>query len=190
MNGSRRRRSIGKVDMLPDEYKTAVQEMLLSNRVSYRKICEYLAENGHVMSQMAISNYARKYLDQMQMVNIAQENLRMMSEMMERYPELDTTEALIRLSSQQALNTLSEMPEEKWQEMDAEGLMRQINSLVRAAAYKARIDNQNQSEYDRGLEAIKEIFFSSMAKDQPGLYRQVSAYINQQKQDAGEGGTV
>jgi hypothetical protein len=180
MGGQRRRRSIGKVDMLPDVYRTAVQEMLLGNRVSYKKICEYLAENGHEMSQMSISNYARKYLDQMQMVNMAQENLRMISEIMEVYPELDATEALIRLSSQQALNTLAEMPEEKWKEMDADALMRQISALVRAAAYKSRIDSQNRDEYERGLETIKGEFFNAMAQKDPKLYKQVSSFLNKE----------
>lgn len=181
----RRRRSIGKVDMLPDKHRTAVQDMLLSRRVSYRKICEYLAENGHVMSQMAISNFARKYLDQMQMVDMAQENLMMMAEMMDRYPNLDSTEALLRLCAQQALNALTEMPEEKWQAMDADDLMRQVNGLIRAASYKARVDSQNQNENERGLEAVKEIFFVDMAKENPELYARVTKYLNEKKREEG-----
>lgn len=183
MGSTKRRRSIGKVDMLPDEHRTVVQEMLLSNRVSYKKICEYLAENGHVMSQMAISNYARKYLDQMQMINLAQENLRTISEITSMYPELDAADALIRLSSQQALNALVDMPEDKWKDMDADGLMRQISGLVRAAAYKSRIDNQNRTEYERGIEAIKTSFFNAMSSKEPALYKKVVQFLEQEQEE-------
>lgn len=183
---SRRRRSIGKVDMLPDEHRTAVQEMLLSNRVSYREICEYLAENGHELSQMAISNYARKYLDQMQMVVIAQENAKMMSELIERDPQLDYMGALLLLSSQQMQGALTNIPEEKWNEMDPKDLVHLIASLTQAAARKSRIDTQNQTEYERGMEAIKETVFTAMAKEEPELYSKVSTFLNRQKKRAGE----
>lgn len=182
-----RRRSIGKVDMLPDEHRTAVQDMLLSNRVSYRKICEYLAENGHHMSQMAISTYARKYLKQMEMISIAQENLHMLAEVIDRYPKLDATEALLRLSSQQALNTLSNMPEEKWGEMSANELLTRISSLSRTAVYKSKVDTQNQTEYEQALEAVKGMMFTTMAKENPDLYAKVTAFLNEQRDRAKDG---
>lgn len=181
------RRSIGKVDRLPPEQKAAVEQMLLSNQMTYREIVEYLKEQGHEMSQMAICNYARKYLRNVQMMSIAQDNFKMMMAELDKYPNLDTTEAIVRLASQNVFNTLAELPEEKWQKMEPEDLLRQANGLVRAAAYKSRIDIQNQDTYTAALDEAKSVIFATLAKDEPELYQRVAAYLNKQKQDANGG---
>lgn len=49
---------------------------------------------------------------------------------------------------------------------------------IRAAAYKKRIEVQNRDNYEAGLEAVKSLVFEAMAKENPELYRQVSAYLN------------
>lgn len=177
----RRRRSIGKVDRLPPELKSAVEQMLLSNKFSYREIVEYLAENGHTMSQQAICNFAEKFLDNMQMLSIAQENFKMMLTELERYPDLDATEAISRLAGHHVFNTLAALPEERWKEMDADALLRQASGLIRATAYKKRVDIQNSNDYEIGLDAVKEVLFSSLEKEDPALYQQLSAFINKKK---------
>ena len=68
-----------------------------------------------------------------------------------------------------------------------EKLIKQTNALIRAAAYKKRIDVQNRESYEAGLEAVKSLVFEAMAKDNPELYRQVSAYLNRKKQEGLEG---
>lgn len=55
----RRRRSFGKVDRLPEVYREAVDQML-EDGFSYREIAEFLAQRGHIMSQMAIHTYATR----------------------------------------------------------------------------------------------------------------------------------
>ena len=179
----RRRRSRGKVDMLPPKLKSSVEQMLLSNKFSYREIVEYLAENGHVMSKQAVCNYAEKFLDNMQMMTIAQENFRIMMEELERYPDLDTTEAISRLAGHHVFNTIASLPDERWKEMDPEDLLRQANGLIRATAYKKRVDLQNSTDYEVGYEAVKEMVFRSMVDEAPELYDQVVTFLNSKKKE-------
>ena len=98
MEQERRRRSTGKVDRLPPELKDTVEQMLLTG-CTYKEIVAFLKANGEEMSQMAICTYARKYLATVEMINVAQSNFSMLMDEMNRYPDLDTSEALIRLSS-------------------------------------------------------------------------------------------
>lgn len=63
----------------------------------------------------------------------------------------------------------------------------QQNGLIRAAAYKKRIEVQNRDNYEAGLEAVKSLVFEAMAKENPELYRQVSAYLNKKKNEGLEG---
>lgn len=186
MEQKERRRSTGKVDRLPPELKDTVEQMLLTG-CTYKEIVAFLKENGEVMSQMAICTYARKYLATVEMINVAQSNFSMLMDEMNRYPDLDTSEALIRLASHHVLNALTNLDEEQMKEVPVDKLIRQTNALIRAGAYKKRIDLQNRESYEAGLEAVKSLVFEVMAKERPELYREVSAYLNQKKNEGLEG---
>lgn len=175
-----RRRSIGKVDRLPPELKDTVEQMLLTG-CTYKNIVEFLKENGEHMSQMAICTYAKKFLATVDMINVAQTNFSVLLDEMNRFPDLDTSEALIRLASHHVLNALANIDEEQMKEVPIEKLIKETNGLIRAAAYKKRIEVQNRENYEVGLEAVKNLVFETMAKDNPELYRQVSAYLNKKK---------
>lgn len=181
-----RRRSTGKVDRLPPELKDTVEQMLLTG-CTYKEIVAFLKENGEEMSQMAICTYAKKYLATVEMITVAQSNFSMLMDEMSRYPDLDTSEALIRLASHHVMNALTNVDEEQMKEVPIEKLIKETNGLIRAAAYKKRIEVQNRDNYEAGLEAVKSLVFEAMAKENPELYRQVSAYLNKKKNEGLEG---
>lgn len=186
MSGEKKRRSIGKVDRLPPELKDTVEQMLLTG-CTYKEIVTFLGDNGEDMSQMAICTYAKKYLATVEMINVAQNNFSMLMDEMNRYPNLDTSEALIRLASHHVMNALTSVDEDQMKEMPVDKLIKETNGLIRAAAYKKRIEVQNQDSYEAGLEAVKSLVFEAMAKEQPELYRQVSAFLNKKKDEGLEG---
>ena len=177
-----RRRSIGKVDKLPPELKDTVEQMLLTGS-TYKEIVEFLKENGEEMSQMAICTYARKYLATVEMINVAQNNMSMLMEEMNRYPDLDTSEALIRLSSHHVMKALTNIDEEDLKEVPIEKLIKETNGLIRAAAYKKKIEIQNKDSYEAGLEEVKGMVFEAMAKERPELYRAVSEFLEEKKKE-------
>ena len=76
---------------------------------------------------------------------------------------------------------------EQMKEVPIEKLIKETNGLIRAAAYKKRIEVQNKENYEAGLEAVQSMVFETMAKDNPELYRQVSAYLNKKKSEGMEG---
>lgn len=106
---------------------------------------------------------------------------------MAKYPDLDTSEALIRLASHHVLNALTNLDEEQMKEVPVDKLIRQTNALIRAGAYKKRIDIQSRENYENGLEAVKSLVFEAMAKDNPELYKQVNIYLTKKKNEGLEG---
>ena len=112
----RNRRAVGKIDKLPPELKETVDQMLISGQ-TYREIVGYLAENGEVLSQAAVSRYAQRFLASAQQLRIAQENFRMILTETERYPDLDPAEAILRLSSQKVFEALSQLGETGFDDM-------------------------------------------------------------------------
>ena len=175
-------RKHSKIDALDPALRETVEQMLLSGS-TYSEIVDFLGENGVGISVASVCRYAKAYQAEVQMLNMAQENFRRMMDELDKYPDLDTTEAIIRLTSQNLLNALANTSEEDWQGVSIDKMLREANALVRAAAYKKRVEIQNQDTTEAGLEAVKSLVWQAMAKERPDLYRQVNEFLNSKKQE-------
>lgn len=173
-------RKHGLIDGLSPELRDTVEQMLLSGS-TYSDIVEYLKKNDISISIASVCRYAKAYNANVQMLNIAQENFRRMMEEMDKYPDLDTTEAMIRLASQNVFNAIANTEEDAWTKIDKDKLLSSALGLVRAAAYKKRIDLQIKTDMETGLEAVKTLVFEAMGKERPELYGEVTAFLNQKK---------
>ena len=182
----KRNRKHSVIDGLPQDLKDTVEYMLMTG-ATYTNVVDFLSQHGVSLSVSAVCRYAQGYLAGLERTLIARENLSRMMEEINKYPDLDTTKAIELLASHNLLNTLSQMPEEKWQEMDAKDATKQATALIRAAAYKSRVDLQNKTDLDAAWDVVHEVIFNTMALDQPDLYKQVMDYA-QQRKAAAEGG--
>lgn len=179
--GRKRNRSSGKIDTLPDELKDTVEQMLLSGQ-SYREIVEFLSQNNVSVSQMSVCRYAGKYLASVEMLRMSQENMRMIVEEMDKYPNLDTTEAILRVASQNVFNAIAGMDQEAWETMAPDKLLKEATSLIRAAGYKRRVDLQNKTDTEAALDASQALLADVLGKQHPELYQQVMAALKQEKE--------
>lgn len=170
------------IDSLEPALRESVEQMLLSGSI-YADIVDFLKQNGVGISRSSVWRYAQAFNANLEMLNIAQENFRRMMSEMDKYPDLDTTEAIIRLASQNIFNALANASEEDWRNVSIDKMLRESNALIRAASYKKRIKIQNQESVETGLDAVKSLVFETMAKEKPELYRQVSDFLNEKKQD-------
>lgn len=186
------RRTRSKIDALPPELKDTVEQMILNPvQFTYLDISDYLEEQGYSISYVAVYRYARRMNANIQMVVAAQENFRRLVDEMEKYPDLDFTEAIHRILAQKLLDRLSSAPDEEWATINMDKAVKDAVSLGRAAAYKKRTDAQVRDKQEAGLEEFKALIFDAMAKEQPELYHQVSKFLNEKKQqgldvDSGE----
>lgn len=160
--------------------------MLLTG-CTYKEIVTFRKKTAKKCRKWRSVLHAKKYLATVEMITVAQSNFSMLMDEMNRYPDLDTSEALIRLASHHVMNALTNVDEEQMKEVPIEKLIKETNGLIRAAAYKKRIEVQNRDNYEAGLEAVKSLVFEAMAKENPELYRQVSAYLNKKKNEGLEG---
>lgn len=186
------RRTRSKIDALPPELKDTVEQMILNPvQFTYLDISEFLEEQGYSISYVAVYRYARRMNANIQMVAAAQENFRRLVDEIEKYPDLDFTEALHRILAQKLLDRISSAPDEEWASIDMDKAVKDAVSLGRAAAYKKRTDVQVRDKQEAGLEEFKALIFDAMAKEQPELYHQVSQFLNEKKRqdltaDSGE----
>lgn len=180
----RNRRAVGKIDKLPPNLKDTVDQMLISGQ-TYREIVAYLAENGEVLSQAAVSRYAQRFLASAQQLRIAQENFRMILTETERYPDLDPAEAILRLSSQKVFEALSQLDDTGFDDISPEKLLNQATALSRAVAYKKKCDIEIKSEKQIALEELQNSIYE-IRKSNPRLYAELMDEINRLKSQAKE----
>lgn len=175
------RRRNGIIDKLPGELKEAVDQMLLAGE-PYSEVVEFLRQNTVQLSQMSVSRYACFFLATVEQLKMAHENMQMLMTEMEKYPNLDTSEAILRVASQNVFTAINAVPQEQWEGVDPIKLLNQATGLIRAAGSKRKIDTQLKTDKEAALEANQALLFDVLAKKYPELYEQVVAVVHTEKQ--------
>jgi hypothetical protein len=179
----KQRRKHSLIDKLPVNLKDTVEQMMRTSDYTYAEIADFIRSQGHEISVSSIWRYASALNESLQSVSMANENFRVMMEELAKYPQLDTTEGLIRITSHMMLDRISRMSETELSLMKTEDVFKAVMSLTRAAAYKQKTDLANKSVLEAGFEQVKVLVFEAMAKDSPELYKQVSKFLDQKKSE-------
>lgn len=178
----RKNRKHSLIDKLPPEIKETVDEMLKAD-FTYAEVADYIKTTGQSISLSSVGRYAACLNETVQTLRMAQENFRVIMDEIQKYPQLDTSEGIIRLLSHQVLEAIQSTPEERWQDVDPTVLLRQGSALVRAAAYKNNMDIKNKDILDAGYEQVKVTMFEALAKERPELYAELSKFIDTKRGD-------
>jgi len=173
----RHNRKHSKIDKLPPDLRDTVEQMMQSN-FTYAEIADYIKNNGFEISITSVYRHANNLNATVETLRMAQENFRVVMDEIAKYPQLDTTEGIIRLLSHQVMEAIQNTTEDQWKDIDPLKLVGQATNLVKAASYKANTDIKNKDILDAGLEQVKVLVFESMAKEQPELYKQVSKFLS------------
>lgn len=173
------RRKHSKIDQLDPAVRETVDEMIKTGSY-YREIVDYIQSHGISISLAAVGKYAKNLMTTLDSLRLAQENFRAIMEETERYPDLDMTDGILRLLANQMLEAISQMPEEKLQELDFETLTKNAVALTRAAAYKRNVELRNKEALEVGAEQFQTMIFDAMAEQNPALYKEVRKFIKEQ----------
>lgn len=174
-------RKHSKIDALPTDIKSAVEEMILGN-YTYRDICNFVRDTANVtLSEAAVCRYAQGLNATVQDLRLASENMRTLTEEMAKYPQLDTTEGIARLVAHKVLSVVRDLDEEALKEADPLKLINLCTGLIRAVAYKNESDTKVKNLKDVAFESFKEEIFDAMAKEAPELYKQLVQFITARK---------
>jgi glycine cleavage system regulatory protein len=157
--------------------------MMLNKNFTYSDIVKYIAEQGYKISSSTVRRHAKTLSASRTELHIAQENFRALLDELGKYPQLDFTEGIMRLMAARVLDSIQSVTEEQWKGLDPLKLMREATGLVRAAAYKSKVDLQIKETLDAGLEAVKSLAMETVAKDNPELYAKLCALLDAQRRE-------
>ena len=175
-------RKHSKIDSLDPNVKETVDEMIKTGCL-YREIADFIGQNGMSVSIAAIGRYAKNLMTTLDALRMSQQNFRAIMEEIDKYPNLDITEGIIRLLSGQMLEAVSGMSEEKLKELDFDTLSKHAVALTRAAAYKRQTDIKNKNILENGAEQFQSLIFEAMSKERPDLYKEVKKFLKSKAKD-------
>lgn len=185
----KKRRIVGKIDKMKPVLKDTVDQMLMSGE-SYREIVRYLAANGESITQSSVCRYAQRFLASAEQLRIHNENFRMLMAEIDKYPNIDTAEAILRMSSAKIFDAVAALDDEQWENVSADKLVGQAAALTRAIAYKKGIDLKAKSDEEIALEANQNLLYDTLKKENPKLYSELRQEIQHLKQKIRDGGNI
>ena len=170
-----------KIDKLPPDIKDQVDEMIAAN-FTYDEIVDFIqSESDMTISPMAVCRYARSLRQSIQTLRMAQENFRVIMDEVNKYPTLDTGEAILRLLSHVVVDNIQSTSEEQWKSIKPEELIKQSTALVKAAAYKKNLDVKNEDIMTAGFEQVKGMLFEIMSREKPKEYQALIELLDEKK---------
>ena len=135
---------------------------------------------------MSVQRYAGKYLATVEMLQLTQENFRMLAEEVEKYPDLDFTEVGLRIAGQHMLNALTSTSAEQWEEVAPDKIVKNLTALSRAVSYKRKTDIEIKTDQETALDANKTLLYDILKKH-PDLYKQVMEVVKAEQKLLQEG---
>lgn len=176
------KRKHSKIDALPSDIREAVEQMIMGD-YTYRDVCDFVRETANVtLSEAAVCRYAQGLNASVQEIRLASENMRALTEEMQKFPQLDTTEGIARLVSHKVLQAVQQMDEIALKEADPLKLIEKATALIRAVSLKNSTDIKTANLKNVAFESFKEDIFDAMAKENPELYRSLVQFINSKQE--------
>ena len=174
-------RTHSKISRLEPAVRETVDEMIKTGAY-YRDIADYIRSHGISISVAAVGKYAKNLMSTLDALRMTQENFRIIRDEMDRCPELDITDGILQLLSNQLLDAINKMPDEKLSELDFESVAKNAVALTRAAAYKRNIDIKNKEILENGADKFMAYIFEIMADEEPELYKKVKKFVKSKQE--------
>lgn len=178
----KKNRKHSKIDGLPSDIKEAVEEMIKSD-FTYKDIVDYIKNQGFEISQSSVQRYASGLNETLQSLKMAQENFRVVMEETEKYKNLDVSDGILRLLSNQIFQSINNFSDEQLQNIDFDTLMKNAVALTRVIAYKKKIDIDSKDILENGAEQFQAMLYDVMANKRPDLYREIKKYLKEKSQN-------
>lgn len=176
----KKNRKHSKIDSLPNDIKEAVEEMIKSD-FTYREIVDYIKNQGFEISQSSVQRYASGLNETLQSLRMAQENFRAVMEETEKYKNLDVSDGILRLLSNQVFQNINNMSEDRMRDINFDTLMKNAVALTKAIAYKRKIDVDTKTVLENGMEEFQTAIYEAMSHERPDLYRELKKYLKEKK---------
>jgi hypothetical protein len=169
-------RAYGKIQKLPAEIREAVDEMLRLN-YKYRDIVDFIRDNANVdVDTSMVCRYAKRLETNLKEIRAAQENMRILMQEVQKYPDLDSSESIARILQSRVLSAIINVDESEWDEIAPLELLDKSAKLMRVVTHKKDVDFKIKNIKEIAIIGLKEEL-SQMQQEDPALYNRLFEYL-------------
>lgn len=166
-----------KIDDLPAEIRTRVDEMLVDIRNTYGDIAAYLQEAGYAISKSAVGRYALRTNNATQRLIEAQEQTKALIDVIRKNPEVDYTEGALQIMTGELTKKMA-AAEEDWDAMPLDKAARIMVQLSRTKVYKDKVRADLTTKAQIAVEGLKAEFYAELQDEDPELCAKLIEAVN------------
>ncbi len=174
----KRSRIHGKIEELPREIRLVVDGMLADTRYTYQNISDYLSEQGHNISQMAVFRYAQRSNGVAQRIMEAQEQTKALVEMIKQNPNVDYTEGALQMLASGLTQKMAAAGEEI-DNMPIDKAANVLISLSRTKSYKDKVYTELSKKKQLALDEFQSRIFNEIQDNDPLLAERLCAFARE-----------
>lgn len=169
-----------KIDELPQDERDTVRLMLMDTSNTYLDIAEYLQNQGYEISKSAVGRYALRQNAVAQRLSEVQEHTKLLVEAVKQDPDVDYTEATMRM----LITSLTEKiatAQEEFDQMDLAEAGRLVVSLSRTKVYKDRVKHEIKKRIELAFQGMETEMMAAI-KSSPELAQELKALLQRAKE--------
>lgn len=160
-------RTSSKIDRLPQEVRQEVDILLANTSNTYLEISLWLQEQGYEVSKSAVGRYAVRTNNAAQRLLEAQKQAETLVNVMKQNPDVDYTEAGMRMLMDGLIQKLA-TAEEEFDAMPVEKAGKLLTALSRTKVYKDKVIQDMKAKADLAFQGM-EAEIMQVIKDDPQL---------------------
>jgi hypothetical protein len=168
-----------KIDELPEEIKSKVDDLLADTSYTYLDISDWLKEQGYDVSKSAVGRYALRTNNATKRLLEAQQQAKALVNVVKNNPDIDYTEATMQMLMSGLTEKIATAQEE-FDAMPLDKAGRLIVSLSRTKAYKDKVKQEMKEKVDLAFEKLEEEIFSTIKGD-PALAKELKEILEKAK---------
>jgi len=175
-----RTRISSKIDRLPEEIKSKIDDMLLDTSITYEEISEWLFEEcGEEISKSSVGRYALRTNKASQRLLEVQQQTNQLVKAIRANPNEDYTSAAMQLLMGGLTSKMANAQEE-FEDMPLDKAGRLIVGVARTEVYKQKIRHDMKKKAELAFEEMEEELMK-LIKSDPSLATELKAVLEKAK---------
>ncbi|WP_206458907.1 phage protein Gp27 family protein [Anaerovorax sp. IOR16] len=175
-----RTRISSKIDRLPEEIKSKIDDMLLDTSITYEEISEWLFEEcGEEISKSSVGRYALRTNKATQRLLEIQQQTNQLVKAIRANPDEDYTGAATHMLMGGLIEKMANA-EEEFSNMPLDKVGRLVVAVSRTEAYKRKIKHDMKKKAELAFEEMEEELMK-LIKSDPSLATELKAVLEKAK---------
>ncbi|MPN12927.1 hypothetical protein SDC9_160247 [bioreactor metagenome] len=175
-----RTRINSKIDQLPEDIKSRIDEMIIDTTITYQEISDWINQQGFEISKSSVGRYAMRTTAAVARLMEAQKQTEALVNVVKRNPDVDYTDAGLMILMDGLVKKLT-TAEEEFDNMPLDKAGRLITAISRTKVYKDRVKHDMKKKVELAFEGM-EIDLMYAIKSDPALANQLKAVLEKAKE--------